>query len=126
MTFLQITCYLMSFIMSALSLYSNITGRLMIDVSETDGRLVAWKEDDYIEMDSPLTFSSRDKNINKVYMSYDDGKSFSLYLDNIYGNKVVISPEEIGDPVCIRFTSSNNYISRQFKINFLDNTFTDT
>lgn len=126
MNYLHIMCYLMSFVLTVISFYSNIMGRLFVDVFEADGRLVIWKESEYMDTDNLILFRSRDKNINSVYISYDDGKSYSLLCDNINDDEFSMAKGDVFNHICIRFISNNYLISRQFKINFLDNAFTGT
>lgn len=127
MSFLQTMCIIMSLILSVLSFDSNITRQLPIDVVEPTGRMILWKEDEYIDVSDSLIFKPRDNKIDKVYVSYDEGKSYKLFVDDFEKEEFNISPKEAQNHVCIRFVTDGKYISKQFRINFIDcDTFTET
>ena len=122
---IKILSFFMSIILAVLLSNSNVIRRLEIDVKENDGRMVVWKESDYLKTDSDLIFFGRNSLINKVYVSYDDGKSYKLFLNYNPSKNLIINPSSFKTPVCIRFISDENHVSRQYKIKFLNcNTFT--
>lgn len=122
----KLCCFIMSAVLSFLSGTMNSNHPLLVDVSESDGRMVLWKENSYIETDNELIFKCRDREDISIYISYDDGKSYTLQCDACSGGEYIVSPQKYSDKICIRFVSnegdyifgSGKKISRQFRIDF--------
>lgn len=124
MGFVKPLCIMLSLILSFILGDSNVYKYMKIDVSEPDGKLVVWRESEYLEIDSYLTFLSSDDVIDRAYISYDNGKSYKPFLTNV-GKELVINSKDFQGPFCIAFMNYENHVSKQFKINFRDcNTFT--
>ena len=105
---------------------NNRDHKAQIDVQETDGRYVIWREEDVYHMEAGLRFTCREGKFYKVLVSYDGGKTFCdetgrYFAKNAEHDRLIISSEIARDgPLCMRFlttTDQGRCLSRDYMIN---------
>ena len=100
--------------------------KAQIDVQETDGRYVLWREEDAYEMQNDLCFSCREGCFCKVLVSYDGGRTFQdetyrYFAKSDKQDRLILGSEIARDgPKCIRFLTTTDHgrcLSRDYMIN---------
>lgn len=119
MRIIRTVCFIMSMILAFVFANNSIIKRLDIDVRDTKGRYVLWRENEYYEADGELVFIGRNNIFDRIYVSYDDGISYSLFNDEV-ADSFTINPGDYNGRICIRFVNNEKLISKQFRIKFVN------